>query len=88
MKAKIGKQVVDKAERRERAYHIYDQEIPGFILRVQPSGSMTYYFDYRLNGKPKRRYKIGKTKVISAAQARDRAKELAADVTRGGGPTR
>ena len=48
MEAKIGNRLVESINPQERPYQIHDTEIRGFLLRVQPSGVMTYYYEYRL----------------------------------------
>ncbi len=64
-------------------YEIHDPDIRGFLLRVRPSGVMTYYLSYR-NGLGKRnRYKIGNTGSLTATQARDEASRLAGKVAHG-----
>jgi hypothetical protein len=44
-----------------RPYRIYDTELKGFVLRVQPSGAMTYYLEYRNAEGKKQTYRIGLT---------------------------
>lgn len=53
------------------------------MLRVQPSGVMTYYFAYRAKGGRKKRIKIGRGNNAKPAQARDLAEILAGQVVSG-----
>lgn len=55
----ITKTIADKAEPREKDYFIWDDRVPGFGLRVLPSGKKTYQVQYRNNGRT-RRMSIGK----------------------------
>lgn len=54
----------------------------GFLLRVQPSGAMTYYAKYR-RGK---RIAIGRSGVITPDKARERAKDILASARFGEDP--
>jgi integrase len=80
--AKLTKETVDRivADGRERM--LWDDQLPGFGLRIQPSGVKTYLIQYRFAGRT-RRLKIARDGVLSAKQARDRAKALLGDVARG-----
>src|SRR5437667_12092096 len=55
---KITKRVVDAADVREKDYVIWDDELPGFGLRVFTSGKRSYVIQYRVRGRS-RRYTIG-----------------------------
>jgi len=46
MKAKITKRTLQSLVPKEKPYEFVDTELAGFILRVQPAGSMTYYVSY------------------------------------------
>jgi integrase len=59
-----------------------DTEISGFHARITPSGLITYYLFYRLNGKQVN-YRLGIEGQMSPAQARDLAKNKIAEVTQG-----
>lgn len=52
-----------------------DKKNPGLVLRVSKTGSKTFVFRYRANGKSKR-YTIGKYPIISLSRARKIAEEL------------
>lgn len=59
-----------------------DTEISGFHARITPSGLITYYLFYRLNGKQVN-YRLGVDGQMTPAQARDLAKNKIAEVTQG-----
>jgi integrase len=64
------------------AYDIWDEKLTGFILRVNPSGTMVYRCEYA-RGK---RITLGKSTVLTPAQARDKAKEILSQATLGISP--
>ena len=59
-----------------------DTEISGFHARITPTGLITYYLFYRLNGKQVN-YRLGIDGQMSPSQARDLAKNKIAEVTQG-----
>lgn len=83
MRHRIGKELVKRLVPAEKPYEVVDTELKGFLLRVQPSGSMTYYFAYRNKEARKKRFRIGKHGMLTAPQARDVAKKMALRVASG-----
>ncbi len=79
MKATIGNRLLRQIEPRDRPFEVHDQRVTGFLLRVQPSGTMTYLAQYR-RGK---RITLGRAGVITPQEARDEAKKVLGDVMRG-----
>ena len=83
MKAKLSTRTIQVLRPCDKPFEVVDLELKGFLLRVQPSGTMTYYFSYR-NGQGKRqRYRIGNSESLSPVQARDQAILLSARVVAG-----
>src|SRR5205814_3399244 len=74
MKAFIGNSLIAKLKPQDKAYDVWDDKLTGFIVRVYPSGNMVYRCEYA-RGK---RITLGKTGVLTPAQARDRAREILA----------
>lgn len=66
----------------------FDDEIPGFGLRLRAGGSRRWIFQYRLGQKNQRRISLGAQKAQSALRARDVAKKLHAQVALGRDPAR
>ena len=74
MKDRISAKLADKLRPLAKPYEVRDDLLKGFILRIQPSGIKSYICEYA-RGKRKT---IGRTNAISAAQARDSAKDILA----------
>ncbi len=81
MKAKLGKRLLETLQ--PGSYEVWDTELPGFVLRIRDGGTQTYYCVYRTPAGRRTRIAIGTTAVLTPVQARDRAKEILADITKG-----
>jgi integrase len=79
MKATIGNRLLRQIEPQQKPFEVHDQRMKGFLLRVQPSGTMIYLAQYR-RGK---RITLGRAGVMTPQQARDEAKKILGDVMRG-----
>src|SRR5271156_766260 len=88
--ARLSKRVIDSVASRDRTYILYDSDLPGFGLRVMPSGVKTWIVEYRPGGGgrgvSKRRLKIDAATKISPAEARSRAMRILAGVRLGDDP--
>jgi len=84
--AKLTKRVVDAAVVREKDYFIWDDELPGFGLRVFASGKRSYLIQYRAAGRT-RRYTIGLHGIWTAETARQEAKVQLGRVAQGDNPS-
>ncbi len=84
---KLTKRAVDAAmPDPERERWLYDEDLKGFALRVSRTGVKTYVVQYRAGrGRtaPKRTMTLGKHGALTPDQARQDAKKVLADVTRG-----
>jgi integrase len=84
----ITKRAVDAMKAGTRDAFLWDDDLPGFGLKVTPAGAKVYLFQYRVGGRgnPTRRYTIGKHGPLTPDQARTRAKALAHLVEQGTDP--
>ena len=82
MKVTITQTVISKAQPKSKPYEIRDTKLLGFIVRVQPTGKMTYYCEYRRGG----RVKIGPESAYSVKSARVLARHIIAEFHQGGEP--
>lgn len=62
MQAKLTKRVVDEAKPGVNDLLIWDTQLKGFGLKVTPTGTKTYLYQYRIGGRAgkTRRVTIGK----------------------------
>jgi integrase len=99
MLKKLNRETVNDLTPSKKPYEVRDTDIKGFLLRVQPSGVMTYYYEYRTQDGRKQRSKIGphpskaqankkKDDSVTVTAARKAALQFSADVIKGGDPHR
>jgi len=65
---------------------VWDDAIPGFGVRVRPSGRRTYLVQYRNQAGRTRRYTLGVHGALTPSAARDLARQSLAKVARGEDP--
>lgn len=86
----LTKRVVDDAKPGDARYTVRDDEIPGFGLRVEPTGAKSYVIRYRANGggrgAPERLLILGRHGALTPDQARKVAKVRAAEIATGKDP--
>lgn len=84
MGAHITKSFVEKVKLQSKAYEVYDTKISGFLLRVQPTGKLVFYFAYRNQARKNQRIKIGSyDPSLTVQQARDQASIYSGQVKAG-----
>ncbi len=83
--AKLTKRTVEGAEVRSADYLIWCDELPGFGVRIYPSGKRGYLVQYRADGRS-RRAKLGLHGHLTCDQARKEAMALLGQVAKGGDP--
>jgi len=66
----------------EERIEVWDAKLPGFGVRVSPSGTKSFVLLYRFRGLP-RRLTLGRYPVLGLGEARDLAKETLNQVARG-----
>lgn len=79
MQAKISSALIKTLLPQEKVYDVRDIHLKGFLIRVHPSGSMSYICQYKRG----HRVNLGKVGVITAAQAREKAIEVLSNINKG-----
>lgn len=87
---KLTKAIADAAAPKSARYTIWCGELAGFGLRVETTGRRNYVVRYRADGGGRgalqRQAKISDHGVMSFAEAREAARDVLAEVRRGGDP--
>ncbi|MEH6759339.1 MAG: tyrosine-type recombinase/integrase [Parasphingorhabdus sp.] len=82
---KLTKRFVEAVEPQSNSQVIWEEELPGFGLRIYPSGKRSYIIQYRSRSRS-RRYTIGLHGVWTPDTARREAKALLGQVAHGKDP--
>jgi integrase len=85
----ITKDVVDKLAIRPSEYTVWDSRLPGFGVRVRPTGARSFIIVYRAGtgrAAPFRRYTLGTVGKMAPDAARTQAKALLGSVANGADP--
>ena len=84
--AKLTKRLVDTLEPLPRGdLVVWDEDLPGFGLRVKPSGAKSFCIQYRAQGRS-RRATLGTYGRLTPDEARKLARQMLADVAKGADP--
>jgi integrase len=82
--AKLTKRLIDAiAPRPDRETVFWDGELPGFGLRVKPTGVKSFLVQFRNASGRSRRLTIGRYGVLTPEEGRAQAKKALADVAKG-----
>ena len=86
--ARITKQLLDTLKPGTKDAFVWDSKLAGFGVKVTPSGSKVFIYQYRLGGRGAkvRRYTIGKFGPFTPDKARNEAEHLARLVAQGTDP--
>jgi integrase len=84
---KLTKTVVDSAQPHKEPYELRDAAIPGFLLKVTPTGRKVFMVAYIANNGQRRKPAIGRFGEITVEQARAIAQDWLADVRKGKDPS-
>ena len=82
IQAIISHTLLKRLKPSDKPYEVRDTQLKGLILRIQPSGVMSYYVQYGRS----RRISIGRADAISPAQARDLARPILGEAYAGKDP--
>jgi hypothetical protein len=83
-KLKLTKRTVESFKANEKDYITFDAELPGFGVRIMPSGKRFFLIQYRSHGRT-RRVMIGQFGPVTAENARREATRLLGQVRGAGG---
>lgn len=86
----LTKRTVDAAKPRDQRYHVWDGELAGFGLRIEPTGAKTFIAKYRSSGggrtATQRVVTLGRFGPLTPDQARKQAKAIFGGVATGSDP--
>lgn len=82
MQGVLGVPLIKSLKPTDKPYEVRDTRLKGLLLRVQPSGAMSYYVEYA-RGK---RISLGRADVITPQDAREQAKGILGDAFQGKDP--
>jgi len=80
VRIKLTAHNIKKLKPKDIPYEARDTEIKGFLARIQPTGTIGYYYSYRNNCGKKKRVRLGKHLSITPIQARKAAERMAGRV--------
>jgi integrase len=87
---KLTKEAIEKARAKPGRYIIWDTVLPGYGLRIEPSGVRTFFIRYRPKGlgrkAPKRFLKLGRYGPMTPDEARNCARQILGAVAGGDDP--
>jgi integrase len=86
-KIKLTKTAVDAAQPKTTLYELRDTAIPGFLLKVAPTGRKTFMVAYVANNGQRRKPAIGQFGELTVEQARTIAQDWLAGVRKGNDPS-
>lgn len=86
----LTKRTVDAAHPTDKRYHVWDCELRGFGIRIEPSGVKTFVTKYRVGGggrnAPQRIQAVGRYGPLTPEAARKKAKAILGSVAAGADP--
>lgn len=85
---KITRASLKTIQPRATDFVVWDDALPGFGVRVWPSGKITYVVMYRTAGGTQRKMTLGQAAVMTPDEARDRARKAMVEVRDGSDPHR
>lgn len=84
-RVRLSKRIIDASKAKTSDYVLWDNEVPGFGIRVASTGRKTFVFQY-FTGTRSRRITLGTFGALTADQARQKARSLKQQVKDGHDP--
>lgn len=84
---KLTKTTIRDAKPSDTTYELRDTEVRGFLCKIHPSGTKSFYLTYRTLGRQRRKPKIGDFGVYTVQEARDIARKWLQEVRDGEDPS-
>lgn len=90
LKVRLTKTIVDSSAPGAKRYVVWDSELAGFAVRVEPSGTKSFVVRYRADGggrtAPQRYVTIGRFGNLTVEEARKKAKKVLGQIAVGEDP--
>jgi len=86
-KIRLTKKIVEAIAPEAKDVIVWDSDLPGFGLKVTPAGKRVYFCYFRSLAGQQRRPTIGPHGVLTCDEARGIAKDMLAEVRKGGDPS-
>lgn len=86
MQSKISNSLLPKLKVEIKPYEVHDTVLKGFLLRVQPTGTIAFYCSYRGVDRKRNRFSLGRYPAVTPMQARDQARQVLAGIVQGHNP--
>ncbi|MEQ9172274.1 MAG: site-specific integrase [Rhodospirillales bacterium] len=83
---KLAKRDIDQAQAQDKEIFLWDSSLPGFGVRIKPTGIKSFVIQYRNRHGRSRRVTIGRYGVITLEEARTEARHQLSAVSRGSDP--
>ena len=83
---KLTKRDIDQAQAQDKEIFLWDSSLPGFGVRIKPTGIKSFVIQYRNRHGRSRRVTIGRYGVITLEEARTEARHQLSAVSRGSAP--
>jgi len=83
---KLSKKLIRETEPGEKEIHLWDSALPGFGVRIKPSGAKTFVLQYRNRFNRSKRMTLGRVGSLTLDQGRKEAVRLRGEISLGDDP--
>ena len=81
----LTQKVLESLSPKEKPHIVRDDEIKGLIVKIYPTGTMTFFLNVRV-GRTVDMFKIGQWPDLNVAKAREKARKMRGDLAQGKNP--